>query len=276
MGRSHYAAHSRLTISLVWVPFVAILHRVSSVRQAFDRHAPVYDKVFSASELRSEVWKIAARYFSPGMHVLDLGCGTGEDAIHLARCGLKVTAIDISSGMIAQLKMKAGEIVDCLATDMCTYAPAGIRFDGILSNFGALNYVSELNWLRRVPLNAGSHVVLTTVGRFYPFETAVFLLKRKPKLAFRRFGRSCNVVLEGIPIHVYYHNVRSIQNSLGPSFELKRVVGLRSLLPVPPYQHLERFRLVHLLKPLDRWVCSHRLTATCCDQFVSVWRYREM
>src|SRR5437762_14179101 len=81
---------------------------VISVRQAFDRHAPVYDRVFLSREMRSEVWEMADRLCLPGMRLLDLGCGTGDDAIHFAQRGLNVTAVDISSQMISQLKAKAG------------------------------------------------------------------------------------------------------------------------------------------------------------------------
>lgn len=69
-----------------------------SVREAFDRHAEVYDERFSrvalAQEIRADVWRIADAVFSPGARLLDLGCGTGEDAIHFAQNGCRVTAID--------------------------------------------------------------------------------------------------------------------------------------------------------------------------------------
>jgi ubiquinone/menaquinone biosynthesis C-methylase UbiE len=260
---------------LLKLPFVVTLYAVSSVRQAFDRHASVYDQVFSNTQIRSEVWDLADRLFSPGMHLLDLGCGTGQDAIHFAHRGLKVTAIDISPGMIAQLRRKACNAIYCEEGDMRNYAPDAIRFDGVFSNFGALNCVPDLEWLRQIRLTPGSHLVLTTMGRFYPLESAVFLLKGKPRLAFRRFGRSCEAVVEGVRFNVYYHRLRSVQRALGFRFELRDVRGLRSLLPAPGFEHLARFGALKFLEPVDRWLCSHRLTAACADHFVSVWRYRE-
>jgi hypothetical protein len=45
----------------------------SRVREAFDRHAVVYDQLFSRSsigqEIRAEVWEIAGDVFSRGMKV---------------------------------------------------------------------------------------------------------------------------------------------------------------------------------------------------------------
>ena len=246
-----------------------------SVRQAFDRHAPVYDKVFSSAGIRSEVWEIADGVFLPGMRLLDLGCGTGEDALHFAQCGLHVTAIDISPGMVSQMKRKAGETIRCEAADMQTYSQAGNSWDGVFSNFGALNCVPQLDWIRRLTLMPGAHLVFTVMGKLYPLETVVSLLKGKPRAAFRRLGFPCEGVVEGIRFNVYYHSLRTIQTALGTNFELIRVKGLRSLMPAPRLEHLERFRALRLLEPIDEWLCTHKLTAVCADHFVTVWRYHE-
>jgi ubiquinone/menaquinone biosynthesis C-methylase UbiE len=249
---------------------------MNSVRQAFDRHAPVYDQVFSKASVRSEVWEIADSYLSPGMHVLDLGCGTGDDALHYARRGLKVSAIDVSPGMVAELKRKAGDTIRAEVADMRAYvAAASARFDAVVSNFGALNCISELDWLRRVSLVPGGYLILTTMGRLYPLEFIVFLLKGRPRLALRRFGRSRGATVENVRFDVYYHRLSTMRRALAPEFKLIQVRGVRSLLPAPGLEHLERFAAVRALAPLDRWLCSHRLTATCADHFVSVWQYRE-
>ena len=252
-----------------------MLHNVTLVSQAFDRHASVYDQVFSDLQIRSRVWEIADRFFGPGTHVLDLGCGTGEDAIHFAHRGLRITAIDISPAMIERVMLKGGGIIRCEAADMRTYAPGGARYDGVFSNFGSLNCVSDLDWLSEISLAPSAHLVLTTMGRFYPLESAVFLLKGKPRLALRRFSRPCEAAVEGVRFNVYYHGLRGIRKALGPRFELIEVTGLRSVLPSFSFEHLERFRALRLLGPLDHWLCSHRLTASCSDHFVSVWRPRE-
>jgi hypothetical protein len=111
-------------------------------------------------------------------------------------------------------------------------------------------------------------------GRFYPLESMLFLLKGRPPLALRRFRRPCLVVVEGVEVEVFYHSTRTIQKALGPAFRLIKLQGLRSLRPVPGLQHLERFAIFRLLAPVDRLVCSMRLTATLADHTVSVWQYR--
>ncbi len=244
-----------------------------SVQEAYDRHAAVYDDFLGRSEIRLDVWKIADRFFRPGTRLLDLGCGTGEDALHFSERDLQVTAVDISPAMIARLKSKCGEAVRGEVADMQSYSFQGACFDGVFANFSALNYVPDLGWLRQIPLMPDAHLVLTTLGRFYPLETAIFLLKGKPRLALRRFKRSCDGEIEGIRFKVYYHSLQRIRKALGERFELKQVTGLRALRPIPNLSHLEQYETIRTLRPLDRWWCSRRSTAVLCDQFVSVWQF---
>ena len=54
-------------------------------------------------------WRLAtarAVRSSPGEHVLDLGCGTGDLSLILARSGAKVIGIDLSAGMLAEAQRK--------------------------------------------------------------------------------------------------------------------------------------------------------------------------
>jgi SAM-dependent methyltransferase len=82
--------------------------------------------------------------------VLDVGCGTGTDAVFLARHGIHVTAVDISSQMIAQLQAKvsrldlAGQVETHVMDlrDLQRFPPA--TFDGILSAYAGLNTLSDL------------------------------------------------------------------------------------------------------------------------------------
>jgi hypothetical protein len=149
------------------------------------------------------------------------------------------------------------------------------QFDGIISNFGALNCAPNLDWLgtlAAVSLKPGSRVVLTTMGPIYPLETAVHLLKGKFGAAFRRMTSPCEVTIDGVRVRVYYHSLKSIRRALGSSFRLEKVCGLRALLPVPGWEHLDG-KITRWLKPIDRLLCHARVTATWADHFVSVWRY---
>lgn len=78
---------------------------------AFDTFAQTYDDDFTHSLLgqllRTRVWEIFGQYFTGGQHILELTCGTGEDAVWLARRGVHVTATDGSVEMVKKAKAKA-------------------------------------------------------------------------------------------------------------------------------------------------------------------------
>ena len=56
---------------------------------AFDSLAAKYDDLFTRSMIgraqRGAVWDALIDTFEPGSHILELNCGTGEDALFLAR-----------------------------------------------------------------------------------------------------------------------------------------------------------------------------------------------
>jgi len=80
----------------------------------FDAAAADYDRHFTDTPLggylRRAVWRRLDACFARGDRVLELGCGTGEDALHLARRGVRVVATDAAAAMVetARRKLAAG------------------------------------------------------------------------------------------------------------------------------------------------------------------------
>ena len=115
---------------------------------AFDRIAPRYDESFgrnpAALLFRHVFQERLRRLFPAGARVLDLGCGTGDDALFLASLGVRVHALDIAPEMVARTREKAERaglaervhVEERAAEDV---ASAGSGFDGAFSDFGALN-----------------------------------------------------------------------------------------------------------------------------------------
>src|SRR5574341_1364692 len=60
----------------------------------FDAAALTYDEIFTQRRLGSWLREMVRERlpFQPGDHILELGCGTGEDALWLAQRGISVTA----------------------------------------------------------------------------------------------------------------------------------------------------------------------------------------
>lgn len=71
-----------------------------------------------------------------GAHtVLELGCGTGNDAARLAGEGYLVTAIDVSGEAIGQAQARLGAVARFMVADMTQRLPfLDGSFDAVMSN----------------------------------------------------------------------------------------------------------------------------------------------
>lgn len=210
--------------------------------RAFDDLAPGYDATFSDSALgrtlRSLVWSRLEDVFRPPQHILELGCGTGVDALALARRGVEVVAIDASQGMVQVARQKAapGDRVafHCLPMESLAANFAGQTFDGVLSNFGAINCVRDLDTLVSdvaQRLRPGARLVWVVMGRHVPWEWAWFLLHGQWSKAWRRLTPG-GVSWRGLNIH--YPTPGELKVRLQPYFRIERIAPLGVALP-PSY-----------------------------------------
>src|SRR5271156_5033434 len=77
----------------------------------WDSAAETYVQDFTGTGIgetrRYAVWRRFAKIFSPGQKLLELNCGTGIDAVHLAERGIQLVACDISARMIELARQHA-------------------------------------------------------------------------------------------------------------------------------------------------------------------------
>src|SRR3954452_3864182 len=70
---------------------MAVAQPLLQTQQAFDEIAARYDRADAQNRplcaMRERAWRAVDRFVPAGSHVLDLGCGPGSDAVHLARGG---------------------------------------------------------------------------------------------------------------------------------------------------------------------------------------------
>ncbi|MFJ9775452.1 methyltransferase domain-containing protein [Kitasatospora sp. NPDC101157] len=90
----------------------SILHDRDLVR-AFDHAAPAYDRLTALNPghlgaLRRSARRLCLRDGGAGLHVLDLGCGTGASTRALLEAAphARITAVDASAGMLARAAAK--------------------------------------------------------------------------------------------------------------------------------------------------------------------------
>jgi SAM-dependent methyltransferase len=229
---------------------------------AFDGFAADYDRSFTASaigqRMRAAVWRRLDAAFRPGDRVIELNCGTGEDAVHLARRGVHVLATDISAPMLAVTRAKVANaglerLVDVarLGIEDLTQLRAG-PFDGVLSNFGGLNCVDDLPSVARglaAMLRPGARALLCVMGPAVPWEWVWFLAHGEPRKALRRLRRG-GADWSGLTIR--YPSIAETRRAFAPYFALRRVSAIGALVP-PSYAEAWAARHPRLLAALDRW-----------------------
>jgi ubiquinone/menaquinone biosynthesis C-methylase UbiE len=247
----------------------------------FDAMAASYDASFTrtavGTALRAMVQDRLAANFQSAHRILELGCGTGEDALWLARKGVEVVATDASAEMIEAARRKLlqenerGRVVfHRLAMEnlgMLTDAPA---FDGVFSNFGAINCVADLPAViaevaRR--LAPGARLVWVIMGRHVPWEWLWYLVRGEPAKAIRRYSRQ-GAVWRGI--RIAYPTPRQMAALLMPYFDVMRISPLGWALP-PSYASgwVERSpRMFAALTRLETMAHQWRVLAGLADHYI--------
>lgn len=217
------------------------------VGRAFDAIAEVYDSLFTASLIgrsqRSAVWRKAVRVFRSGDRVLELNCGTGEDALFLARHGVIVCAFDASGEMVAQARARQAVEAPSAAVEfnvLCTESLenlSGECFDGIFSNFSGLNCVEDLSRTARVLAtlaHSGSQLLICLSTRFCLWEMLHYFCRGEIRKCLRRLGGVAQSSVGGCLVTVYYPTLGSVRKSLRPAFRLRSVTGIGVAVP-PSY-----------------------------------------
>jgi ubiquinone/menaquinone biosynthesis C-methylase UbiE len=238
---------------------------------AFDSVAEQYDDHFTRSVVgraqRAVIWQKAAATFSAGQHILELNCGTGEDALFLARHSISVTALDASKQMVRQARRRRElEAPDSpirfelLPTENLAELNGAPLFDGVFSNFSGLNCVADLAAVVEqlsVRTKPGAPLLLCLCTRFCLWEILWYLLRGNFRKAFRRCGGHATARFNDYTIHVQYPTLRHLRALFAP-FALRSCTGIGIMVP-PSY--LEPWarkhpQLLGVLSRIDRALCN--------------------
>ena len=121
------------------------LDPLGHVREGYDRWARVYDHDANPLIGLEDPAVQAAAGDVRGLAVLDLGCGTGRHAVWMAAAGAIVTAVDFSTGMLAEARRKPGaDAVRFVASDLHQPLPfAAGAFDLVVSGL-VLEHIRDL------------------------------------------------------------------------------------------------------------------------------------
>jgi len=250
----------------------AIVTNYHSAGRAFDSLANDYDELFTCSVIgraqRDAVWQALLNTFRLGERILEINCGTGEDALFLARHGMTVFACDASERMVAIAKhrqeMEApGSTVQFafLPTEQLSELSEFSRFDGAFSNFSGLNCVADLRKaahdLYRL-VRPGGSLLLCLSTRYSLWESSWFLAHGKIDKAFRRWKRTAKAQLGGISIDIHYPTIRELRRTFDTGLRLVSITGIGITVP-PSYLEpwaAEHPQIVQRMSQVDRMICN--------------------
>ena len=217
--------------------------------------------------MRSVSLGVLGSSFASGQRILELGCGTGEEAIALGRQGVCVWATDVSSQMvrITSEKAAAAGLPQGLHARQLAAGQIGVlvdelgegAFDGAYASFGVLNGEPDLHLVGRALtrlIRPGGLLVTSVMNRFYPVEVAWYLAHVRPSQAVRRWrGVTMAHVSPELSVRVptWYYTPRTFARAF-PAFRQVHCRALTLLLP-PPFAAHVWHRFPGLTRRLALW-----------------------
>ena len=265
---------------------------------AFDGVAPRYDAAFTDQQLgrwlREVVWRELDLAFSAGDTVLDLGCGTGADARHLAERGVHIIATDVSTGMldVARHKTEHSGLTDRISftrldlrevgrADLPTAITASAPFAGAYSDFGPLNCLGDRRELAaRLArmISPGGIFIGVVMGPLCPWETLWYAVHAHPRTAIRRFRSGVRSQVGDGAVQVWYPSPRTLRAEFAADFEHVKTLGVGIVLPPSDFGHLipKAPRLFAAANGLDARLRAHRPFTWLNDHYLVVFRRRGM
>ena len=265
--------------------------RLQDTQTAFDSVAADYDgprgNNSSIQDMREEMWHWLDTTFAQPGRLIDLGCGTGLDAVRMAGKGHRVTATDWSPQMVERTRQRAMETglterIDALhvgAHELGRIEDSA-SFDGAYSNLGPLNCVPDLGPVARECarlLKPQGWLVFTVIGRLCPWEILHYAKQRRWKRLAVRFARTAAPVgMNQRTIWTRYYTPGALYRAFAEEFTLAHRRGICVFVP-PPYVTWVRNRhpnAYRKLWALDRRMGGWPLFRALGDHFLIVMRKR--
>ncbi|MEP7128357.1 MAG: class I SAM-dependent methyltransferase [Chitinophagales bacterium] len=227
-------------------------HPEQSTVATFDLVAMEYDSAFSQSPI-GKLQRNRVHYFlgneltGSSLRILEINCGTGEDAIWLAGKGHNVIATDISGKMLSVVeeKIKRKSLEDRIQTKQISFNELKNvfkpdSFDLIFSDFGGLNCIPEVEMdtlMNDVSslLKPDGKFIAVIMSRKCLWERIYFLLKGKRNEAFRRSkNHSVAVSLDRNIQQTWYYSPSEIRMIATEKFEINKLKPVGIAIP-PSY-----------------------------------------
>jgi ubiquinone/menaquinone biosynthesis C-methylase UbiE len=255
---------------------------------SFDSAAAIYDQAFTHSVIGKLQRNYVYRHFSKiidgkKLNILEVNCGTGEDAGWLAKRSHSVTATDISEKMIAVAKAKnirqpirfeVGDIKNITEFK-------NDKFDLVFSNFGGLNCLSQADFGQffrnaSTVLNENGKLALVIMPKNTLWEQFYFFAKGDLKNIFRRKKKSSIAHVDGENITTYYHNPKEAVTLAAAHFDVTAIHPIGFFIPPSYFEPFLKKRkwFSRMLDRLEATITNVRFLSRYADHYFIVFQKR--
>jgi len=231
----------------------------SDVDSAYSRFAGSYDAMVgmhpSAARAKAAALSRLTKLVPRGARILDIGCGTGSEAVALARRGYSVVGVDSVEDMVELARARG--VASGLPEDRCSFKRMraselnsenlqGGKFDAAYSFYAVLNLEPRPEEAARRVASLLPPDAPFIVGLLNPtvlFELSVYPFLGKLKGFRKAASRPVRLkVASGgeDEVDCFLHTPVAFAGMCRPWFELKETTGIHFLLP-PPREGLLRF-----------------------------------
>lgn len=212
--------------------------------------------------------------------VLEMNCGTGEDALFFLKSCNSIVCTDISEGMISVAANKISEFRNSKAIVSCIQEIAEIvqgKYDLLFSNFGGLNCLNKKEFecfaesSERLTKEKSSDLVFVIMGTKCWWEAFYFLMKGRKKDAFRRLDKSGAVADLGNATQLtFYYSPKEIRTMFSANYEVVTTRPIGFFVP-PSYLNpfVERHKILFsIFRKLDKVISGFGFLSNYSDHYL--------
>jgi SAM-dependent methyltransferase len=239
-----------------------------TAREAYDRLAPRFDALLNENAVLAHAARVSlglvTRAMADSEFILDIGCGTGREALAFARGGKRVVACDPSEESLKLLRAKAAQ--HGLSGSIMTFPYAASAIGSLISEFGphsfdgayssfALSYEPSLDSIPakvRTLLKPGAPFLCSIYNRLCLSEILLLAPFLVPRRAFRRLEGQTRLPVDQFEVVIRSYTAAEVLSLFEPSFEFVRAWGIPCIVP-PNYLSVILQNAGPFRSPWEEW-----------------------
>lgn len=253
--------------------------------RVFSEASTVYDARIQSNFVNRTIRDIEIHTILKYVHgadcVLEIGCGTGEEARRVIfETGKKVEAIDISEDMIAYASSKAagsgiGDKFSAKVMAAMSVGSISRQFKLIYSLNGVLNTepaITEFfSGIQKIT-ESGSTLIFSFRNRFCLGESLILAITGKRRKISERRSECVPVEVVGKTVMSRYYGVKEFLNLVPQDFNVQEKLGLAVFLPPYMAERIHGRLLMYIISIAERLFCRLPLFNRSGDEVLYVLR----